>query len=83
MGAEESKAETQHNGENQIKIVNTQVQHSETLDSHTTLLWIVLAGMVIQITITVYLEVQRRFRKRIVKKAADLMKLKEVTVNQK
>lgn len=57
MGAEESKSQTQHNGDNQMKILNTQVQHTETLDSHTTLLWIVLPGIVIQITVTVWLEI--------------------------
>lgn len=82
MGGDSSKAQVQHNGDSHIEIINTQVEHSNKLDANTTVLWIVLGLVAAKLVLTLWLEIQRRLRKRIVKKASDLIKLKEVTVQK-
>lgn len=82
MGSEESKAQVNHNGDNHIEIINTQSEHSVKLDSISTCLWFISAGVAIQLLLSLWAEIQRRMNNQVRKRANKLSKLNELTVEK-
>lgn len=82
MGAEESKAHVEHNGDQHVEIFNMQAEHSLKLDQQTTLLLLILAGVVIQLALSISTQCQKRLNKKIMKKAESMCKLSHVTAQE-
>lgn len=82
MGSEESKAQVNHNGDSHIEIVNNQLEHTTTLNSITTWLWFISAGVTIQLVLSLWGEIQRRMTRQVIKKANKLSKLSELTIEK-
>lgn len=82
MGSDESKAQVQHNGDTHIEIVNTQNEHSAKLDSIVTILWFLSAGVILQLVLSLWAELQRRINNQVVKRADKLCKLNELTTEK-
>lgn len=82
MGSEESKAQVQHNGDNHIEIVNTQTEHSARLDTIVTILWFLSAGVILQLVLSLWAEIQRRLNNEVVKRADKLCKLNGLTTEK-
>lgn len=75
MGKTQSK---QYNENGEVKlttIVQNQQTHSEDHEEHTLMLWLILAAVLIQLTITLYTLYKRRERKVAIKAAKSVAAL--------
>lgn len=82
MGNEESKSTVNHNGDQQVKIINVQSEHSIKLDNHEFMLWIILAVVIGHLLITVVIEVKRYLNKKAFKKARSIISLNEISIGK-
>lgn len=82
MGNEESKSHVNHHGDQQIKIINTQNEHSEKLKDHESILWLILAVVTVNLLLCVAIELKRIFKRKALKKARSMVALTEVTANK-
>lgn len=78
MGKTSSKSEVAHNADPQIRIFNQQQQHGEQLEQHTTLIYIILICVVVQLGLTLYALLRKREQRRAVKRVKSLAALSEV-----
>lgn len=78
MGKTQSKSAVTHNADPQIRIINNQETHSEQLDHHETLIYVILAVVVIQLLITLYTLQKKRERKLAFKLAKSLENVADV-----
>lgn len=78
MGKSNSKSTVNHNEDPQIRIINNQEIHSETLEKHEFLIYIILAVVIIHLLLTLYTLLKRRERKRALRIARSMDKLAEV-----
>lgn len=79
MGAEESKAHVEHNGDQHVEVINMQNEHALKLDQNTTLLLIILAVVATQLILSLSAHIQKRCNKKAMKKAESLFKLTNVS----
>lgn len=78
MGKTSSKSAVTHNADPQIRIENNQNLHSEKLEEHEFILYIILVVVAVQLLITLYTIFQRRERKRAFKLAKSMNNFAEV-----
>lgn len=82
MGAEESKAHVEHNGDQHVEIINLQNEHSNKIEQNTLLLWIILVVSAVQLALSVSALIRRNFNKKAMKKAHTLMDLAKISVEK-
>lgn len=72
MGKSNSKSAGTRNADPQIRIVDNQELHGEMLEHHESLIYIILAIVVVQLLITLYTILKRREQKRAFKHARSM-----------
>lgn len=82
MGSEESKSKVDHHGDQQIKIINTQIEHSARLDNHELILYAILIIVALTLALNVVIEFKRYNKRKVMKKAKTIVGLTEVQVNK-
>lgn len=82
MGNEETKPKVDHNGDQQIQIINTQQEHSAVLKDHEFVLYLILTAVMVQLAIQIIVLVKNHYNKKALKKARSIVALTDVTVNK-
>jgi hypothetical protein len=82
MGNEKSKSQVNHNGDQQVKIINMQGEHSVKLDNHEFMLWIILAVVIVHLVITLVIQLNHYFNKKAFKKAKSIIALNDITIEK-
>lgn len=78
MGAEESKSHVNHNGDQQVKIINTQIEHSELLDDHKFILYMILVVVSINLILRLVTELNNYYNNKAMKKVKSFVTGNEV-----
>lgn len=78
MGKSSSKSAVTHNADPQIRIINTQEHHSEQLEHHEFIIYVILGVVVLQLLITLYTLQKKRERKLALKLAKSLENVADV-----
>ena len=78
MGKTQSKSATVHNADPQVKIINNQELHSESLQTHEVMLWVIMCVSLVQLLLTAYEMLKRRINKRALKIAKSLHDISHV-----
>lgn len=82
MGAKESKSKVDHHGDQQIRIINTQQEHSVVLKDHEFVLYLILIIVIVQLAIQVIVLMKNYFDKKALRKARSIIALSDVAVSK-
>lgn len=80
MGNEESKSKVNHHGDQQIRIINTQLEHSGKLEDHEFLLYVILAVTMLTLILNLFVEFKRYNSRKALKKAKSIIALTDIQI---